>query len=28
MTARIADPHILLTVVAGMLEGIPPPKAA
>src|SRR6267378_4671008 len=28
MTARIADPHILLTVVDGMPAGIPPPKAA
>jgi hypothetical protein len=28
MMARMADPHILLTVVVGMLAGIPAPSAA
>src|SRR6202789_3150003 len=28
ITARIAEPHILLTVVLGTLDGIPAPKAA
>ena len=28
ITARMAEPHILLTVVAGTLAGIPAPNAA